>query len=142
MLCHPSKEWKSFALPTGAPIEASPSPAIPSPIPPLTSFNGAGFSLEFESPPEEEEPFTVFVDGRIQSLSQRVEPIPEMRHLLKHKRTYCPDALTATERSILARPGVPSRLWRLSGKPLYLFVTRKLLGWADREGTAERGRVN
>jgi hypothetical protein len=26
-----------------------------------------------------------------------------------------------------------------TGKPLYRFVTRRLLGWADREGAGDRG---
>lgn len=62
----------------------------------------------------------------------------DLRHLLKHKRTYCPARLTARERSILARPGVTSRLWMATGKPVYLLVTRRLLGWADREGAGDR----
>ena len=63
----------------------------------------------------------------------------DIRHLLKHKRTYAADALTARERRILARPAWTSRLWRASVKPVYLFVTRRLLGWADREGANDRG---
>jgi predicted Ser/Thr protein kinase len=62
----------------------------------------------------------------------------DLRHLLKHKRTYCPGGLTARERAVLARPGLTSRLWRATGKPVYLFVTRRLLGWADREGAGDR----
>jgi hypothetical protein len=63
----------------------------------------------------------------------------DLRHLLKHKRTYCEAALTRRERAILARPSLPSRLWRCVVKPPYLFVTRGLLGWADREGASDRG---
>ncbi|MBX3702603.1 MAG: hypothetical protein KF822_02385 [Steroidobacteraceae bacterium] len=62
----------------------------------------------------------------------------DLRHLLKHKRTYCPDRLSARERAILARPGAASRLWMATVKPVYLFVTRRLLGWADREGAGDR----
>lgn len=62
----------------------------------------------------------------------------DLRHLLKHKRTYCPSRLTARERRILAQPSTPSRIWMHSGKRLYLLVTRRLLGWADREGAADR----
>jgi len=64
----------------------------------------------------------------------------DIRHLLKHKRTYCPESLTTREKSILSRPSVPSRMWRSTVKPVYLFVTRRLLGWADREGAGDRGR--
>lgn len=62
----------------------------------------------------------------------------DLRHLLKHKRSYCPMELTARERRILAEPSVASRLWMRTGKPVYLVVTRRLLGWADREGAADR----
>lgn len=63
----------------------------------------------------------------------------DLRHLLKHKRSYCPDALTPRERAILARPSMPARIWRVTGKKLYLLITRGLLGWADREGAGDRG---
>lgn len=68
----------------------------------------------------------------------RVLAREDLRHLLKHKRTYCPSQLTARERGILDQPSVPSRIWMRTGKPLYLLVTRRLLGWADREGAADR----
>ena len=62
----------------------------------------------------------------------------DLRHLLKHKRHYCPERLTARERRILATPSPPSRLWMATVKPVYTFVTRRLLGWADREGAGDR----
>ncbi len=62
----------------------------------------------------------------------------DLRHLLKHKRLYCPEWLTARERRILATPALVSRLWMATGKRLYLFVTRRLLGWVDREGAGDR----
>lgn len=64
----------------------------------------------------------------------------DLRHLLKHKRTYCPAGLTARQRRILATPAPHSRLWRATGKRVYTFVTRRLLGWADREGAGDRER--
>jgi RIO-like serine/threonine protein kinase len=63
----------------------------------------------------------------------------DLRHLLKHKRTYCPQLLTRRELEILANPTSASRLWTRTVKPLYMFVTRRMLGWADREGAADRG---
>ena len=63
----------------------------------------------------------------------------DLRHLLKHKRSYCPQALTPRESALLARPSLPARLWRRTGKPVYLLVTRGLLGWRDREGAGDRG---
>lgn len=62
----------------------------------------------------------------------------DLRHLLKHKRSYCPDRLTARERRMLARPGAIPRLWMAAGKPVYTLITRRLLGWADREGAGDR----
>jgi RIO-like serine/threonine protein kinase len=62
----------------------------------------------------------------------------DIRHLLKHKRTYCPDRLTRRERRILDSPSVPAHLWMRTGKPVYLFVTRRILGWRDREGAGDR----
>lgn len=64
----------------------------------------------------------------------------DIRHLLKHKRTYRPDLLTAREQSILKTPSIPSRAWMSLAKPIYLFITRRLFGWSDREGAADRGR--
>jgi RIO-like serine/threonine protein kinase len=63
----------------------------------------------------------------------------DLRHLLKHKRTYCPQQLTQRELAILDNPSALSRLNRRMVKPAYLFVTRRLLGWADREGAGDRG---
>ncbi len=62
----------------------------------------------------------------------------DIRHLLKHKRSYCPERLTARERRILATPSAVSRAWMATGKPAYTFVTRRLFGWSDREGAGDR----
>ena len=63
----------------------------------------------------------------------------DLRHLLKHKRTYCPQQLTCRERTILATPGFVALAWSKTFKPVYQFVTRRILGWADREGAGNRG---
>ena len=63
----------------------------------------------------------------------------DLRHLLKHKRTYCPQQLTCRERTILATPGFVALAWSNTFKPVYQFVTRRILGWADREGAGNRG---
>ena len=65
----------------------------------------------------------------------------DLRHLLKHKRTYCPGHLTTRERAILARRSPLAAAWARTGKPVYRFVTRRLLGWSDREGAGDRGAV-
>ncbi|MDX1404536.1 MAG: hypothetical protein R3192_08360 [Woeseiaceae bacterium] len=62
----------------------------------------------------------------------------DLRHLLKHKRTYCADRLTRREKAILDNPAIFSRIWMKTGKPVYLFITRRILGWRDREGAGDR----
>lgn len=62
----------------------------------------------------------------------------DLRHLLKHKRTYRPESLTARQRRILASPSPWSRAWMATGKKLYRVVTRRWLGWSDREGAGDR----
>ena len=69
----------------------------------------------------------------------RIAAYEDLRHLLKHKRTYRADRLTQRERDILANPSPVSRMWMGTVKPIYLFVTRRVLGWADREGARDRG---
>lgn len=62
----------------------------------------------------------------------------DLRHLLKHKRHYLPQRLTAREQRILSHRSWLSRAWMAGGKPVYLFVTRRLLKWRDREGAGDR----
>ncbi len=62
----------------------------------------------------------------------------DLRHLLKHKRTYCPQALTPTERRVLARRSWITRAWHASGKRAYKFIARRLFGYWDNEGA---GRI-
>mgnify|MGYP003974683701 CR=1 FL=1 len=63
----------------------------------------------------------------------------DIRHLLKHKRTYCADSLTDREKQVLQTPSFLARFWRVTGKRVYWFITRKILRWADREGAGNRG---
>ncbi|MBT8100191.1 MAG: serine/threonine protein kinase [Gammaproteobacteria bacterium] len=89
-----------------------------------------------------------FIDFQLAGMSTRRGRLfralayDDIRHLLKHKRTYCPQALTARERNILNKPSYGSRIWMRTVKPVYLFITRRILGWSDREGAADRGRQN
>ena len=62
----------------------------------------------------------------------------DLRHLLKHKRTYCPDALSARQRAMLDKPAWHSRLWRKTGKRFYKLIARNVFGYWDNEG---KGRV-
>jgi RIO-like serine/threonine protein kinase len=64
----------------------------------------------------------------------------DLRHLLKHKRTYLPGDLTARQKRILDTPAVSARAWRATVKPVYRFVTRRIMGWSDREGAGDRSR--
>ncbi|MFK7885819.1 MAG: serine/threonine protein kinase [Gammaproteobacteria bacterium] len=63
----------------------------------------------------------------------------DVRHMLKHKRTYVPEKLTSRQRAILARPAWTSRVWMATVKPVYLFITRRIFRWSDREGASDRG---
>jgi hypothetical protein len=68
----------------------------------------------------------------------RIAAYEDLRHFLKHKRRYIPDAVTAAERRILARKSLPTRIWMATGKKLYILVTRGLLGFIDSEGGGPR----
>ncbi|MFS8038056.1 serine/threonine protein kinase [Xanthobacter sp. AM11] len=68
----------------------------------------------------------------------RVLAYEDLRHLLKHKRTYCPQALTPREKKMLATKSVPTRIWMATGKKLYRFVTRRLMSYSDTEGRGPR----
>jgi RIO-like serine/threonine protein kinase len=54
----------------------------------------------------------------------------DLRHLLKHKRHYCPQRLTARERRLLAAPTRAARLWRVTLHP-FGRVARHLLPRRD-----------
>jgi len=58
----------------------------------------------------------------------------DLRHLLKHKRMYCREALTPIERRVLKRHSWLRDLWFRTGKPVYRFITRRVLHWEDNEG--------
>jgi hypothetical protein len=67
----------------------------------------------------------------------RVARYEDLRHLLKHKRRYAPAALTATERRVLARKSLLTRIWMATGKKVYYAITRGL-NVTDREGRGIR----
>jgi predicted Ser/Thr protein kinase len=64
----------------------------------------------------------------------RIAAYEDLRHLLKHKRRYVPDALTAAERRMLANKSIVTRVWMATGKRVYYRVTRDVLHFSDREG--------
>ena len=67
----------------------------------------------------------------------RIACYEDLRHLLKHKRRYAPDALTAAERRVLARKSLITRIWMATGKKVYYAITRGL-NFTDREGRGLR----
>jgi hypothetical protein len=67
----------------------------------------------------------------------RIARYEDLRHLLKHKRRYAPEALTAAERRVLARKSFITRAWMATGKKVYYAITRGL-NFTDREGRGVR----
>jgi hypothetical protein len=68
----------------------------------------------------------------------RIAAYEDLRHLLKHKRSYAPEALTPKERKILARKSLVASIWLMTGKKVYRAVTRGLFNFTDREGGGRR----
>ena len=68
----------------------------------------------------------------------RIAAYEDLRHLLKHKRSYAPEALTPKERTILARKSLVASLWLATGKKVYRAITRGLFNFTDREGGGRR----
>jgi hypothetical protein len=68
----------------------------------------------------------------------RIAAYEDLRHLLKHKRSYAPEALTPKERKILARKSFVASAWLMTGKKVYRAITRGLFNFTDREGGGRR----
>ena len=78
--------------------------------------------------------FQLAVIGNPRSRWMRLLAREDLRHLLKHKRMYCRESLTPVEKRVLKRHSWVRDLWFRTGKPVYRFVTRKILHWEDNEG--------
>lgn len=78
--------------------------------------------------------FQLAVLGDPRSRWMRLLAREDLRHLLKHKRMYCPDRVTPVERRVLKRTSWLREAWFATGKPVYRFVTRRILKWEDNEG--------
>jgi len=78
--------------------------------------------------------FQLAVRGRPRSRWMRLLAREDLRHLLKHKRMYCRESLTPVEKRLLKRHSWLRDAWFRTGKPVYRFVTRRLLKWEDNEG--------
>jgi hypothetical protein len=94
----------------------------------LRSPDGRAYLLDFQLA-------SVF---RRRSWLFRMAAYEDLRHFLKHKRRYVPDAVTPAERRVLARKSLPTRIWMMTGKKIYMLVTRGLLGFIDSEGGGAR----
>jgi serine/threonine protein kinase len=68
----------------------------------------------------------------------RIAAYEDLRHLLKHKRTYAPEALTPRERKVLSRKSIIARIWLMTGKKVYQAITRGVFRFTDREGGGRR----
>jgi hypothetical protein len=68
----------------------------------------------------------------------RIAAYEDLRHMLKHKRSYAPDALTPMERTILARKSAVASIWLMTGKKVYRAITRGIFNFTDREGGGRR----
>ena len=68
----------------------------------------------------------------------RVLAYEDLRHLLKHKRRYLPEALTPAELRVLARKSWFTRIWMATGKKVYRGITRGIFNFTDREGGGPR----
>lgn len=68
----------------------------------------------------------------------RIFAYEDVRHLLKHKRRYLPDALTPAERRVLARKSWFTQVWMATGKKVYRRITRGVFNFTDREGGGPR----
>jgi len=82
--------------------------------------------------------FQLAIVFRRRSKLFRVAAYEDIRHMLKHKRRYAPQALTARERRILARKSIVTRVWMATGKRVYYAITRGLFNFTDREGGGMR----
>src|SRR5437879_10767876 len=68
----------------------------------------------------------------------RIAAYEDLRHLLKHKRSYAASALTPMERKILARKSVDASVWLAPGNQVYQAIPRGLFNFTDREGGGRR----
>jgi hypothetical protein len=91
--------------------------------------------------------FPHLIDFQLASVHRRRGPVfrsrsrDDLRHAQKHRRRYtragrAPAAVTgdrAQGRGHGLRRGTVAAIWRRTGKPLYNFITRRLLGTSDGE---------
>jgi predicted Ser/Thr protein kinase len=94
----------------------------------LRGINGRAYLTDFQ----------LAVCFKTRSRLFRIAAYEDLRHLLKHKRRYLPEALTPKERKILAKKSVVARVWLATGKRVYRGITRGVFNFTDREGGGRR----
>jgi hypothetical protein len=82
--------------------------------------------------------FQLATQFKHRNLLFRIAAYEDLRHLLKHKLRYAPEAISAAERRVLGRKSIFTRLWMATGKRVYQWVTRDILRFTDREGGGPR----
>jgi serine/threonine protein kinase len=82
--------------------------------------------------------FQLAIMFKHRNLLFRIAAYEDLRHLLKHKLRYAPEAISAAERRVLARKSFFTKAWMATGKRVYQWVTRDILRFTDREGGGPR----
>jgi hypothetical protein len=68
----------------------------------------------------------------------RILAYEDLRHFLKHKHRYLPEAFTPTEWRVRRRKSGLTRSWMATAKPAYNWITRGAFHVADLEGAGPR----
>src|SRR5437868_9624732 len=68
----------------------------------------------------------------------RIAAYEDLRHLLKHKRSYAPSTLTPMGFKTPERKSFVASIWLKTGKKVYQAITRGLFNFTDREGGGRR----
>ena len=82
--------------------------------------------------------FQLAMRHRRRGLVFRLMAYEDLRHAIKQMHRYAPHLMTPSQRRLLDRRSLPSRIWLASGKRVYNLITRGVFGWSDREGAGER----
>ncbi len=69
--------------------------------------------------------------GLLYRLAQR----EDIRHAVKNKKRYCASGLSEEERNILENKSYIARLILAYFKPIYNYITRRILGYSDRDNS-------
>jgi serine/threonine protein kinase len=59
----------------------------------------------------------------------------DVRHLIKQKSRFFAEDLSLEEKDVLRQKSIPARIWNRTFKPIYNFITRKILRYSDRQNS-------